>query len=61
MKSPDGTTVPSWKDARPAAPRHDAPPGGGPRADVCVVGAGISGLSTAYLLAGAGKRVVVLD
>ncbi|WP_437602419.1 FAD-dependent oxidoreductase [Sorangium sp. So ce590] len=30
-------------------------------ADVCVVGAGIAGLTTAYLLAKAGKRVVVLD
>jgi glycine/D-amino acid oxidase-like deaminating enzyme/nitrite reductase/ring-hydroxylating ferredoxin subunit len=29
--------------------------------DVCVVGAGISGLSTAYELARAGRRVVVLD
>jgi glycine/D-amino acid oxidase-like deaminating enzyme/nitrite reductase/ring-hydroxylating ferredoxin subunit len=29
--------------------------------DVCVVGAGISGLSTAYLLARAGKRVAVID
>jgi glycine/D-amino acid oxidase-like deaminating enzyme/nitrite reductase/ring-hydroxylating ferredoxin subunit len=29
--------------------------------DVCVVGAGISGLSTAYLLARAGKSVLVLD
>jgi glycine/D-amino acid oxidase-like deaminating enzyme/nitrite reductase/ring-hydroxylating ferredoxin subunit len=61
VKSPDGTTVPSWKDARPAPPRHEPPPGGGLRADVCVVGAGVAGLSTAYLLAGAGKRVVVLD
>src|SRR5437762_1331215 len=31
------------------------------RADVCVVGAGISGLSTAYMLSRAGKSVVVLD
>ncbi len=31
------------------------------RADVCVVGAGIAGLSTAYLLTKAGKSVVVLD
>jgi glycine/D-amino acid oxidase-like deaminating enzyme/nitrite reductase/ring-hydroxylating ferredoxin subunit len=30
-------------------------------ADVCVVGAGISGLTTAYLLAKAGKTVVVLE
>src|SRR4051812_42374642 len=31
------------------------------RVDVCVVGAGIAGLSTAYLLAKAGKAVLVLD
>lgn len=31
------------------------------RADVCVVGAGIAGMMTAYLLARAGKRVIVLD
>lgn len=30
-------------------------------ADTCIVGAGISGLTTAYLLAKAGQRVVVLD
>ena len=29
--------------------------------DVCIVGAGISGLTTAYLLGRAGKRVAVLD
>lgn len=31
------------------------------RADVCVVGAGIAGITTAYLLTRAGKFVVVLD
>ena len=31
------------------------------KADVCVVGAGIAGLSTAYLLTKAGKKVIVVD
>jgi ribulose 1,5-bisphosphate synthetase/thiazole synthase len=30
-------------------------------ADVCVVGAGIAGLTTAYLLTQVGKSVVVID
>ena len=30
-------------------------------ADVCIVGAGISGITCAYLLAAAGKKVIVLD
>jgi len=32
-----------------------------PNADVCVVGAGIAGMTTAYLLARQGRSVVVLD
>ncbi|MDN5942632.1 MAG: FAD-binding oxidoreductase, partial [Nitrospira sp.] len=31
------------------------------QADVCIVGAGVAGLSTAYLLGRAGKSVIVLD
>ena len=34
---------------------------GDARADVCIVGAGIAGMMTAYLLSRAGKRVIVLD
>jgi glycine/D-amino acid oxidase-like deaminating enzyme/nitrite reductase/ring-hydroxylating ferredoxin subunit len=42
---------------RPRAPRLDADV----TADVCVVGAGIAGLTAAYLLAREGKSVVVVD
>ena len=34
---------------------------GDAQADVCVIGAGIAGLTTAYLLAREGKSVLVLD
>ncbi|MFN2447644.1 MAG: FAD-dependent oxidoreductase [Vicinamibacterales bacterium] len=34
---------------------------GNAHADVCVVGAGIAGLTTAYLLAKSGKNVIVID
>src|SRR5437763_757926 len=34
---------------------------GDEQADVCIIGAGIAGLTTAYLLAREGKSVVVLD
>lgn len=47
---------------RDLAPATSAPAGEAMlHADVCVIGAGVAGLSTAYLLAKAGKRVVVLD
>jgi glycine/D-amino acid oxidase-like deaminating enzyme/nitrite reductase/ring-hydroxylating ferredoxin subunit len=59
MKSPDGATTPVWYEtAKP--PRYPAPPDN-LRVDVCVVGAGIAGLTTAYLLAKEGKSVAVLD
>jgi glycine/D-amino acid oxidase-like deaminating enzyme/nitrite reductase/ring-hydroxylating ferredoxin subunit len=44
------------------APQQAFPPlTGEAEADVCVVGAGIAGMTTAYLLAKAGRRVIVLD
>ena len=54
-----GPTVSLWHDTHSIAPR--------PAltdelvADVCVVGAGIAGLTVAYTLATAGRKVVVLD
>jgi glycine/D-amino acid oxidase-like deaminating enzyme/nitrite reductase/ring-hydroxylating ferredoxin subunit len=43
-------------------PQRTFPPlAGDAEADVCVVGAGIAGMTVAYLLAKAGRRVIVLD
>src|SRR5437762_11831358 len=53
-----GTTTSVWMDtaglSRPALETSTT-------TDVCVVGAGISGLMSAYLLAAEGRSVVVLD
>jgi glycine/D-amino acid oxidase-like deaminating enzyme/nitrite reductase/ring-hydroxylating ferredoxin subunit len=61
MKSPDGITVPIWyvKAKIPAL----RPPTAKTKmeADVCVIGAGIAGLTTAFLAAASGKSVVVFD
>ena len=48
-----------WYDTATISPR--APLEDHVATDVCIVGAGIAGLSVAYRLATAGKRVVVLD
>jgi len=48
-----------WQDAAPIAERERLSTD--IRTDVCVIGAGIAGLSTAYHLAKQGKAVVVLD
>lgn len=47
-----------WNDVPDRPEFHSAPPA---EAGVCVIGAGIAGLSVAYELARAGKRVVVVD
>jgi glycine/D-amino acid oxidase-like deaminating enzyme/nitrite reductase/ring-hydroxylating ferredoxin subunit len=59
MSTPSGHTTPLWPATAqlPTYPKltEDLD------ADVCIVGAGLAGLTTAYLLGRAGKRVVVLD
>jgi glycine/D-amino acid oxidase-like deaminating enzyme/nitrite reductase/ring-hydroxylating ferredoxin subunit len=59
MKSPDGAHQSSWytgvKIPRYPAARNSS------RVDVCIVGAGIAGLTTAYLLLKDGLSVMVLD
>ena len=57
MTAPSATSV--WT-ATAKLPSY-SPLTGDVSADVCVVGAGISGLTTAYLLTESGKSVVVLD
>jgi glycine/D-amino acid oxidase-like deaminating enzyme/nitrite reductase/ring-hydroxylating ferredoxin subunit len=52
-------SVSVWEVTR--AQRTTAPLHGDAEADVCVIGAGIAGMTTAYLLAKAGRRVIVLE
>jgi glycine/D-amino acid oxidase-like deaminating enzyme/nitrite reductase/ring-hydroxylating ferredoxin subunit len=59
MSHDSGHTTSIWSDAtvhvtRPSLDTNDT-------ADVCVAGAGIAGITTAYLLAREGLRVIVLD
>jgi glycine/D-amino acid oxidase-like deaminating enzyme/nitrite reductase/ring-hydroxylating ferredoxin subunit len=58
MTSDSGETVSIWMRVKPP----DFPPlSASVRTEVCVIGAGIAGMTSAYLLARAGKSVVVLD
>lgn len=63
MSTDSGKTTSCWFDTFHDLPdRTEFPPlAADAQADVCVIGAGISGLTTGYLLMRAGKRVVVLD
>src|SRR5688500_14017724 len=55
-----GASRSAWMDGVPLIP-GDGPLAGDAQADVCVVGAGVAGLTTAYLLAREGRSVIVLD
>jgi len=59
MKPTSGTTVSVW--AATADTPAESPLSKDTSANVCIVGAGIAGLTTAYLLAREGKDVIVLD
>lgn len=59
MKAESGRTTSLWHDGVGDLTRE--PLTADARADVCVVGAGIAGMMTAYALAREGRRVIVLD
>ncbi|MCU1325064.1 MAG: dependent oxidoreductase, partial [Bryobacterales bacterium] len=59
MPANTGTTKSLWTQA--AEPPQRESLRSSVRVDVCVVGAGISGLTTAYLLAQAGRSVLVIE
>lgn len=59
MKATSGTTVSVWMAT--ADPPTYSTLASDSNASVCVVGAGIAGMTTAYLLTRAGKSVIVLD
>src|SRR5687768_10536311 len=59
MRSDSGYTTSVWMDTTdvPALPRVTQDM----RANVCIIGAGIAGMSAAYMLARAGRAVIVID
>jgi glycine/D-amino acid oxidase-like deaminating enzyme/nitrite reductase/ring-hydroxylating ferredoxin subunit len=59
MKPTSGTTLSVW--AATVDEPKTLPLGEDRKTDVCIVGAGIAGLTTAYLLAKEGQSVIVLD
>src|SRR5207253_7228085 len=59
MEPTSGTTLSVWTAT--AATPAEKPLSKDTSANVCIIGAGIAGMTTAYLLAREGKTVVVLD
>lgn len=59
LKATNGTSASVWM-ASAAVPEFPAL-AGDLKADVCVIGAGIAGLTTAYLLSCEGRQVVLID
>ncbi len=59
MKSDSGQSVSVWMRTAEVSPQPELTED--VRADVCIVGAGIAGITTAYMLTREGKSVVVID
>ena len=59
LKSDEGKTVSYWEASEDLLNKNAL--NESIETDVCIVGGGIAGLTTAYLLAKAGKRIVVID
>ena len=59
MQTDSGRTTSIWMDTTTVLPRSALE--SDVRCDVCVIGAGIAGMTTAYSLAREGRRVIVLD
>ena len=59
LKSDEGATVSFWEATQDLTKRDT--PSSPTQTDVCVIGGGIAGLTTAYLLSKAGRRVAVID
>jgi ribulose 1,5-bisphosphate synthetase/thiazole synthase len=59
MRTDNGRSTSIWMDVGdiPEPPQLDADT----QADMCIAGAGIAGLTTAYLLGREGRTVVVMD
>ena len=57
LKSDEGRTVSYWEATEDLIQGNDTCGD----VDVCIIGGGISGLTTAYLLAMAGRSVTVID
>ncbi|MBA4122413.1 MAG: FAD-dependent oxidoreductase [Acidobacteria bacterium] len=59
MKSDDGKTVSYWEASEDLIKKDSLIES--IETDICIIGAGISGLTTAYLLTKAGREVIVID
>ncbi|MBA4182561.1 MAG: FAD-binding oxidoreductase, partial [Acidobacteria bacterium] len=59
LKSDDGKTVSYWEASEDLIKKDSLIES--IETDICIIGAGISGLTTAYLLTKAGREVIVID